>query len=141
MSPLNYEPLDHTGDLGWIVRAPSWDALLANASLALSDTLVDLAKVEAKREVKWTLQGSTREALLVRQLEEILFQFDARGMVFSRFEIHLSAPEALSCRAWGEELDRHKHSFKTEIKAVTYHQLKVEEVKDGSWRAQVILDV
>jgi SHS2 domain-containing protein len=136
-----YEPLDHTADLGWAVWGDSWEELCENAGRALTDTLVDLGKVEPRQEVQWRVQTSTPERLLVRHLEEILFQFDAKGMVFSRFQISRLGTDGLSCRAWGEPLDRDKHGFKTEIKAVTYHQLKIERESDGRYSARVILDV
>lgn len=141
MSGARYEALDHTGDLGWIVRGTSREDLMRNASVALVDTLVDWSRVEEKIEVRWELQGTTPERLLVRQLEEILFQFDAKGIVFASFDLHLSDSGELSCLARGEPLDREKHGFKTEIKAVTYHQLRIERDPGGGWRAQVILDV
>ena len=48
----------------------------------------------------------------------------------------------LTAHQWfqGEKLDFKRHRLKTEIKAVTYHQLKVQKVKD-TWQAEVIFDV
>jgi SHS2 domain-containing protein len=136
-----YDPLDHTADLGWVVWGNSWEELCENAGRALTDTLVALEKVEPRQEVEWSVRAPASERLLVRHLEEILFQFDAKGMVFSRFQISRLGTDGLSCRAWGEPLDRDKHGFKTEIKAVTYHQLKIERESDGRYSARVILDV
>jgi SHS2 domain-containing protein len=44
-------------------------------------------------------------------------------------------------RLWGEHADRERHPQLTEIKAVTYHHLEVEQSPSGGWRATVLLDV
>jgi SHS2 domain-containing protein len=106
--------------------------------------------------VEWLVEGETIEELLVGQLQEIVYRLDSEGMVFSEFRIRLAAPQLslqlspqlspqpspqlLQCLAHGEPLDREKHRFKTEVKAVTYHRLFVGEEK-GYWVARVIFDV
>ena len=42
--------------------------------------------------------------------------------------------------AEGEELNMVKHELLADVKAVTFHNFKVEET-DGVWKAEVILDV
>jgi len=137
----SYRPIDHTGDLGVEVQGGDWRELFANASRALTDTLVEVELVGREIEVDWALQADNFETLLVRQLEEVLFQMDAKGLVFSEFEITLLEPGTLECRARGEPLDRQKHAFKTEIKAVTYHGLKLWRKSDGLCKARIIFDV
>jgi SHS2 domain-containing protein len=46
----------------------------------------------------------------------------------------------MKARARGEVFQEERHVIKTEIKAVTYHQIQVKEEK-GSWRARIILDL
>jgi SHS2 domain-containing protein len=46
----------------------------------------------------------------------------------------------LTGKAWGEPLDRGRHELGHEIKAITYHGLKVEQTPDG-WLAEVIVDI
>jgi len=136
-----YEVFDHTGDIGMKVWGESREELLKNASLALTDTIADLSTIEAKREVEWAVTADTPEGLLVKQLQELLFQLDAHEMVFSQFQIKLTGLNSISCLALGERLSRELHQFKTEIKAVTYHQLKIWNHKAGDWEARVIFDV
>ena len=42
--------------------------------------------------------------------------------------------------AKGQPIDQSRHTLYTEIKAVTYHQLKVQKIEHG-WIARVIFDV
>lgn len=135
-----YRNLDHTGDLQIEVWGESREALLAHCSQALTDQLVDIDLVQGKREVEWSVDAESPEELLVGQLQEILFRFDSEGMIFSNFQISLRGLNHIKCLAFGEPLDRAKHGFKTEIKAVTYHKLFIGE-EEGRWVARVVLDV
>lgn len=135
-----YRAIDHTGDLGVEVEASDFAELVRRASLALTDTLVDLDRVGGNRILRWTVEAETEEGLLVAQLQEILFRMDAEGMVFGDFKIERTSPRSLSCLAIGEPLDRERHGFKTEIKAVTYHGLKIGE-REGKKTVRIIFDV
>ncbi|HKY64524.1 MAG TPA: archease [bacterium] len=135
-----YRPIDHTGDLGVEIEAPDFEELVRRASLALTDTLVEADLVRGNRTLHWTVEAGTEEGLLVGQLQEILFRMDAEGLVFGDFKIERLSPRSLSCRAAGEPLDRERHGFKTEIKAVTYHGLKIGE-RGGKKTARLIFDV
>ena len=42
----------------------------------------------------------------------------------------------LSGTAWGEPLDPARHALDHEVKAITYHGLRVEQTADG-WLAEV----
>jgi SHS2 domain-containing protein len=46
----------------------------------------------------------------------------------------------LSGSAWGEPLDRERHQLEHEVKAITYHALRVDKTADG-WLAEVIVDI
>lgn len=136
----SFRQLDHTGDLGVEVWGGTWEELFENASLALVELLADPDRILQEGRATWRLEAESREALLVRHLEEILYRMDAQGMVFSQFRIEFPEPGVLACEAWGEPLDRLRHHFKTELKAVTYHGLKLWE-EGGRCLARVIFDV
>lgn len=135
-----YRVIDHTGDLGVEVEAPDFAELVRQASLALTDTLVELKSVGDSRTDRWTVEAADEEGLLVAQLQEILFRMDAEGKVFGDFKIEPISARSLSCIATGEPLDRERHGFKTEIKAVTYHGLRVGK-REGKKTVRIIFDV
>jgi SHS2 domain-containing protein len=135
-----YRNLDHTGDIGVEVWGGSREELIENASWALVDTIADGGKIKPQREIHWEVSADSPESLLIRHLQEILYQLDAHGLVFSDYSVKFTGPNSLSCMAKGEPLSRKKHGFKTEIKAVTYHHLKIWK-EDEKWWARIILDV
>ena len=136
-----YEHFEHTADLGLRVRAPDLDTLFAEAGAALFSAIVeDLGTVVASRKLEVRLEGDDREYLLFDWLKELLYRFDAERVVFGRFEAHVGAT-GLSGTAWGEPFDPARHVPLHEVKAITYHELRVEKTPDGKWLAEVIVDI
>jgi SHS2 domain-containing protein len=135
-----YETFEHTADLGLRVRAADLDTLFAEAALCLFSALVeDLGTVVASQRLDVRLAGTDREYLLFDWLRALLYHFDAEHWLYSRFEVHVHN-DGLEATAWGEPLDRGRHELSHEVKAITYHGLKVEQTADG-WLAEVIVDI
>jgi len=135
-----YETFEHTADLGLRVRAPDLNALFAEAAEALFAVIVDdLASLKAATSVEIELTESEREYLLFDWLKELLYRFDAEHLLFSRFEVHVTET-GLTATVRGEHLDRARHSLAHEVKAITYHGLRVDETAEG-WLAEVIVDI
>lgn len=135
-----YETFDHTADLGLRIRAADVNALFAEAACALFATLVEnFDSIKQLQRIDVNISGSDREYLLFDWLKELLYRFDAEHLLFSRFEVHVGA-DGLHGSAWGEPLDPQRHELAHEVKAITYHGLRVEETPDG-WLAEVIVDI
>src|SRR5262245_5857280 len=126
-----YEYFEHTADLGLRVRTPDLDTLFAEAGRALFGAIVeDLATVRPLQRVEVQLAGDDREFLLFDWLKELLYHFDAAHLLLGRFEARVTGT-GLCGTAWGEPLDRERHNLEHEVKAITYHGLKVEETPGG----------
>jgi len=135
-----YETFDHTADIGVRVFGRTVEEVFANAAYALFDQMTDLRKVGDGAVQEIFVEGADREDLLIRWLGELLFLCQGRGYLFKEFSIlHLNS-NSLRAVARGEIFDSSRHHFKTEIKAVTYHQVEVKEM-DGKWEGRVIFDV
>ena len=65
-------------------------------------------------------------------LDELLYTFDTRHLLFSDFQVELG-PDGLSAIARGEPIDPQRHELDAEVKAITYHGLKLEKVKMAGW--------
>ena len=135
-----YETFDHTADVGIRVFGRTVEEVFVNAAYALFDQWTDLKKVRGKISQEISIQGADREDLLVRWLGELLFLGESRGVLFKEFKIRRLDSTSLKAVARGEIFDPSRHRFKTEIKAVTYHQVEVKEV-DGKWQGRVIFDI
>ncbi len=135
-----YETFEHTADLGLRVRAPDLDALFAEAAACLFSAIVeDLGTVRPERRIDVKIEGAEREYLLFDWLRELLYRFDSGHLLLSRFEVRVGEA-GLEGSAWGEPFDPERHALAHEVKAITYHGLKVERTADG-WLAEVIVDI
>ncbi len=136
-----YRLLPHTADAAFEVEAPDLPGLFEAAASVLFDLVVEIDRV-AGGPVEATIvaEAADRETLLVAWLSELLGGAMANGVVFSAFAVDaLDATHVLG-RAWGEPLDPARHGFRTEVKAVTYHELALTEVP-GGLRAHVVVDI
>ena len=84
------------------------------------------------------LSGDDVEALLHDWLAELLYVFAGRRLALAEFEVRVH--DGLTATARGEPIDLARHQIDVEVKAITWHGLKVEE-HDGQWVAEVIVDI
>jgi SHS2 domain-containing protein len=135
-----YEFIEHTADLGLKAYGASIEELFVNAAEGLFDALVSPKSVEEREERVIEAEAEALDELMVSWLAELLYIHDTEKLVFKRFEVKRLKDNQVEAIARGEVLDHARHEIKTGIKAVTYHQLYVEE-SEGSWETQVIFDI
>jgi SHS2 domain-containing protein len=135
-----HETFEHTADLGLRIRAADLDTLFVEAAECLFGAVVeDLASVQPLQQIDIKLDGDEIDLLLFDWLRELLYHFDAEHLLFGKFAVKL-ADGGLTASAWGEPLDRARHNMEHEVKAITYHGLRVEKIGDA-WEAEVIVDI
>ena len=138
------QEIDHTGDIGIRVTAPSLPQLFERAALGTFRVLTDLAAVQASKETHVAVDGHDLEALMVRWLSELNYRHTVDGVLFGTFAVE-SIQETdegltLTATARGEPIDPARHTVYTEIKAITFHGMNIQETDDG-WTVQVIFDM
>lgn len=135
-----HEHFDHTADLGLRIVAPNLNQLFAEAGECLFAAIVDdPGTIRDRNEFTLVIEGTDRAYLLFDWLKELLLRFDRDGLLFARYEVNVQ-DNGLSARIGGEPFDPSRHALLREVKAITYHDLIVEESADG-WLAEVIVDI
>jgi SHS2 domain-containing protein len=135
-----HELFEHTADLGLRAEAATLDGLFAEAAACLLAAIVEepsTVRPEVSLEIR--IDGTDREYLLFDWLKELLFRFEADHMLFSEFAVTVR-DDGLTATVRGEALDPARHSLSHEVKAITYHELKVVPTAAG-WLAEVIVDI
>jgi SHS2 domain-containing protein len=135
------EILDHTADLALRLQAPEETSLFtlgADAVYQMIGALVP-GKGEAKT-YRIALNAGAWEELLHDWLSEILYWLQVREIMFHRYTFEVLTKTHIKATAEGKKIDVEKSAFHCEIKAVTYHHLKVEKKPEGVI-ATVIFDV
>ena len=135
----NIEFLDHTGDVGVKIYAETLEQVfqLAAASMFHIICTDEVADVKS-RIIK--VEGADLEQLLVNWLSELNFFFQTEQFLLADVRLLKIDGLMLTAEVSGEKVDVKKHNIHTEIKAVTYHKLKVEH-KEEKWTVQVIFDI
>src|SRR5262245_44469653 len=135
-----YETFDHTADLGLRVRAAALPELFADAGRGLTSMLVeDVAPIRETARVAFALPKDDLVYLLFDFLKAILYRFETDRLLLVRFEVTLD-DSGLHAVGHGEPMDDARHEPGHEVKAITYHGLRVERDGDG-WIAEVIVDI
>jgi SHS2 domain-containing protein len=135
-----YELFEHTADLGLRIRAPDLNTLFAEAAACLVSAIIENPDaIQPRQSVELSIAGTDREYLLFDWLKELLLRFETEHLLFSRFDVAVSH-DGLNATVWGEPLDPARHILSHEVKAITYHELKLEPTQDG-WLAEVIVDI
>ena len=135
----SFQFINHTADAGILVKAKTLEGMFETAALGFSELITRVDSLNCLIQRQFRLQEEDMETLLVSWLQELLYLLDTEGLIFGRFQVKLENL-TLEATAWGEVFDPEIHTMKTEIKAITYHQLEVVE-NDQGWKAQVIFDI
>lgn len=139
-TPLPYQIIDHTADLGIIVKGPDVENLFILAAQAMTDIMIkgDISEKTAIRDV--LVEGEDFPDLMVRWLGEILYLFEGENLIVNSMEIKSISPIQLKSTLTLTSFEPERHQVLREIKAVTYHQISVNKSDDG-WEARVIFDI
>ena len=141
MKAKTYELIEHTADIGIRVRGKDLKELFRNTALVLFGLIAEKNEPAApfkKEKLEIKLKADNHEELLVSWLNELLFLSATRELIFSGFWIRALTENSLKASVAGGNFRNYK--IKSEIKAATYHGLKMEKALKG-WKAEVIFDV
>jgi len=134
------ETFDHTADVGLSASADTPGELFEALAEGLADVICPRGQVSPREIREVRVEADDIEALAVDFLWQVMsvIQFDRRAVASVRVvEItDTSVVAELSC----EPLDLSRHEIAAEVKAVTYHQLKIAPETPG-WVGRVILDL
>ena len=133
-----FREIEHTADVGIEVEADSRTELFRRAALAIAQLMVDTANVRGVERRELTITADNDADLMHDMLSALLQVFVTDGFIWSAADIDDSA--GLKVRLLGERFDPSRHEFYQEIKAVTYHELSVQNA-GGRWFARIIFDV
>lgn len=140
--PQPFDELDHTADVGVVVRGQTAEETIARLVLAMSHLLTGGGSVATRDEpIEVSVEAGDAVSMALDLLRELLFRFDCDHEVAGACEVTRFDPsEGATLRVWLGPWDEDAHEEGTELKAVTLHEARFEE-SEGGWRAQVVFDV
>ncbi|MBA4311918.1 MAG: archease [Chlorobiaceae bacterium] len=135
-----YIIIEHPADLGIEASGESLVDAFIQAAHGLISIIVDPATIDSISSEHIHIVADDKEQLLVKWLSEILYLYDGRKFLSKEFRISLLNETELKAVASGEFISESKHKMRMDVKAVTYHQLVVEENMNGG-KVRVFLDI
>ncbi|HLS89505.1 MAG TPA: archease [Sphingobacteriaceae bacterium] len=140
----------HTADAGIEAWGRDPATAFAGAAQALFTMICPPESVEGRRQWPVEARAPAPDLLLVDYLEEIIYLHEVEGAVFREARIDQMGREPAGPggrAAWflrgvlvGEPVDKNRHVIHGHVKAVTLHDLLVEE-RPAGWYLRVIVDL
>jgi len=136
MTDPPFEEVEHTADWALRVRGGTLPDLFANAARGMYSLLG--AERTGDIPVSHTLQleAPDRETLLVEWLSELLYLTESQNETFDAFAVSDLTATHLEARVTGGPAG----PMNKQIKAVTFHDLRIEEAERG-YEVTVVFDV
>ena len=135
-----FEILNHTADISIKAYGKDTKELFQNAAFGMFNILADLEGISTSTELEIKVEALDKEELLIEWLDELLYNFYTKHIIFSKFDITELTGTKLSAVVKGRFVGENRNRLKTEIKAATRHNLHIEE-KEGHYEVQIIFDV
>lgn len=135
-----FEIVPHTADIGIRVHAADLDTLFAEAGQALFSIIAgDLEDIQLQVQHEVRVAKDVPEYMLIDWLNELLYLFESQQLLLRRFDVAIGQ-HGVRATVAGEPLDESRHRLEHEVKAITYHALKVQPTENG-WTVEVIVDI
>lgn len=132
---MGFAEIQHTADWALHVWGDDLPSLFAEAARGMN-ALAGAKLANGPRTSRtFEITGSDAEGLLVAFLSELIYAQEQEHLGFDRFEVRIRGRKA-KVRAQGASLT----SLTKAVKAVTYHNLKIEKTERG-YEVVIVFDV
>jgi len=135
-----FEMINHTADISIKAYGKSLEELFENAAFGMFNILADLEGITTSTEMEIKVEAPDREELLIEWLDELLFNFYTKYIIFCKFDIRELTDNTLTAKVKGRFIGENKNRLKTEIKAATRHDLNIKK-KEDTYEVQIVFDV
>lgn len=139
-----YNFLDHTADIAADVHADSLNELFVASAMVWRESISDDRREYRTELHSIDLSENNLEILLVSFLSELNFLFQSEGWLLESMSFIEIMPQHdlwnLKSEFLGSYFNRKKMHLKSEIKAVTYHQMEIKQ-ENGKFYTRIVFDI
>ncbi|XP_061452542.1 protein archease-like isoform X2 [Rhineura floridana] len=137
-----FHDLDHTADVQLHAWGDTLEEAFEQCAMAMFGYMTDIETVEPLDTVEVEAEGHDMLSLLFHFLDEWLYKFSANEFFVPR-EVKVLYIDRMRFKirsiGWGEEFSLPKHPQGTEVKAITYSAMQINE--DEKPEVFVIIDI
>jgi SHS2 domain-containing protein len=136
-----FKEIEHTADWELMVWAPDLRGLLEKAAQGMYALAGLTAGAGPRCQRNLEIQAPDPEGLLVNFLAELLYFEADEGLVFDRFELEtVQLNDAVGNKLSARLVGAPKEAPGKDIKAVTYHNMNIEQGSRG-FEVRIVFDV
>jgi SHS2 domain-containing protein len=132
---MGFEEISHTADWSARVWAPDLPTLFKEAARAMSSLSGTVTSNGPRLRRTFEAEGPDVESLLVAFLSELVYYQEQENLTFDIFDLRV-AGQSLKAAMEGTQIKSEDKA----IKAVTYHNLKIERTTEG-FETTIVFDV
>ena len=140
MCEHKFEVIEHTADKGIRAYGDTPAQALESAAYAMFSLMADLELYKPERVTEISIEAQDAQVLLHNWLSELLFYFEVERVLPVGFKVVEFAEWRVRAEIAVRPIGPDIQWLGSEVKAITYHELKFEE-RDDQWMAQAIVDV
>lgn len=134
---FRFEEIEHTADVALRVHGRDLKELLQNAAMGMTHLICEETFLsDDYDEQPVEIMADDAEGLLVEWLSELVFLIEVKSFIFQRADIQAISETYFKAQVYGKIA----RELKVHIKAVTYHNLKIEKTENGL-EATVVFDI
>lgn len=134
MKNKDYSYFETTADIGIEVYSDSLENAFINSALATMNLVTDVDKIKEKITNKINIESEDEYALLYDWITELMILMNSEYFIASSYNMIITKCEdtyKLDATAVGDIYDTDVYNYKTEVKAITYHQMLIEDIDDN----------
>ena len=132
---MGFEEISHTADWSARIWAADLPSLFIEAARAMNSLSGTVTGAGPRLRRAFEAEGPDPESLLVAFLSELLYYQEQENLAFDAFDLRV-ADQWLKVEMEGAQI----RSSEKAIKAVTYHNLKIEKTREGL-ETTIVFDV
>lgn len=138
---MSHRILSHTADTGIEASASGFEDLIVELATGMFESMATVMPRSSSEAVviEVDVSGSTPDQIVIDALSELLYASEVGDLFLCDFAARRVGRHDLEVRANGVPFSSVEPTGPP-IKAVTYHDLRVEE-RDGTWHGRVYFDV
>jgi SHS2 domain-containing protein len=139
-----YTQIDHTADIAVSVEGRDEQDLFRTAARAWREAVLAESMDTGAERKNLSLSADSLDELLVDFLNELNYLLFTRYWIPAGFDrikiVKDNETYHLGATVTGEPLNQKQHHIQVEIKAVTYHQMRIEQ-KGNLFKTVVVFDI
>lgn len=138
-----FKYFDTTADIGVKAYGKTFEEAFKNAALATMNLITDIDEIKPNLTLDVSITSEDLYGLLYDWITEVLIMLYSDSFIASKYNITITKNNSeyeLNAKIVGDTYNTNIYNYKTEVKAITYHLMKISK-KDNNIQLKFILDI